>query len=138
MKLVLFAFTWLDLSACHTGLLADNRTPVGSVKFLSTSSPADLMPRSRMRPLNHLVPSDLPEPRCLQAPCVGRGFDLFGSAFFTRYFTPRTLQTSSGALSRSNTASLVQETLSSQLNIRSPFLLDQSLLKVPFLIGCTK
>src|SRR5690348_18208899 len=45
----------------------------------------------------------------------------------------RTLQTSSRALSRSNTASLVQETLSSQLDIRSPFLLDQSLLKVPFL-----
>src|SRR2546429_7265506 len=50
----------------------------------------------------------------------------------------RTLQTSLGALSRSNTASLVQETLSSQLDIRSPFLLDQSLLKVPFLIGCPK
>src|SRR5215471_10790652 len=50
----------------------------------------------------------------------------------------RTWQTSSGALSRSNTASLVQETHSSQLDIRSPFLLDKSLLKVPFLIGCTK
>jgi len=44
---------------------------------------------------------------------------------------PRTLHISSGALSRSNTASLVQETLSCQLDIRSPFLLDQSLLKVP-------
>src|SRR5436305_971984 len=43
----------------------------------------------------------------------------------------RTLQTRSGALSRSNTASLVQETLSCQLDIRSPFLLDPSLLKVP-------
>src|SRR5205823_6634437 len=43
----------------------------------------------------------------------------------------RTLQTRSGALSRSNTASLVQETLSSQFDIRSPFLLDPSLLKVP-------
>jgi hypothetical protein len=41
------------------------------------------------------------------------------------------MQTSSGALSRSNTASLFQETLSCQLDIRSPFLLDQSLLKVP-------
>jgi hypothetical protein len=50
----------------------------------------------------------------------------------------RTLQTSSGALSRSNTASLVQETLSSQLDICSPFLLDQSLLKASFLIGCSK
>ena len=50
----------------------------------------------------------------------------------------RTLQTSSGALSRSNTASLVQETVSSQLDLRSPFLLDQSLLNVPFLIACPK
>ena len=39
--------------------------------------------------------------------------------------------TRSGALSRSNTTSLVQETLSCQLDIRSPLLLDQSLLKVP-------
>lgn len=50
----------------------------------------------------------------------------------------RTLQTRSAALSRSNTASLVQETLSTRLDIRSPFLHDQSLLKVPFLIGYTK
>jgi hypothetical protein len=50
----------------------------------------------------------------------------------------KTVHTSSGALSRSNTASLVQETLSFQLDIRSPFLLNQSLLNVPFLIGCTK
>jgi hypothetical protein len=53
---------------------------------------------------------------------LDRGVDHFGSAFFTL----------------PNTASLVQETLSSQLDIRSPFLLDQSFLKVPFLIGCTK
>jgi hypothetical protein len=43
----------------------------------------------------------------------------------------RTVQTSSGARERSNTAFLVQETLSSQLDIRSLFLLDQSLLTVP-------
>jgi hypothetical protein len=53
---------------------------------------------------------------------LDRGVDHFGSAFFTL----------------PNTASLVRETLSSQLDIRSPFLLDQSLLKVPFLIGYSK
>ncbi len=47
---------------------------------------------------------------------LDRGVDHFGSAFFTL----------------PNTAFLVRETLSSQLEIRSPFLLDQSLLKVPF------
>src|SRR5205823_2143184 len=80
-----------------------------SLHFLlcaSAQMAACFTPRSRSRPLR---------------------FRLFSLALSL----PRTLHISSGALSRSNTASLVQETLSSQLDIRSPFLLDQSLLKVP-------
>jgi hypothetical protein len=41
-------------------------------------------------------------------------------------------------LLRSNTASLVQEAFSSKLDSCSPFLLDQSLLKASFFIGCPK
>ncbi len=67
---------------------------------------AGFTPRSRSRPLR---------------------FRLFSLALSL----PRTLHISSGARERSNTASLVQETLSCQLDIRSPFLLDQSLLNVP-------
>ena len=50
----------------------------------------------------------------------------------------RTLQARSRAHSRPNTASLVQEALSSQPALRSPFLIDRWLLKVPLLIVCTK
>ena len=92
----------------------------------------------RIRPLDDLIPSYVPEPGWLQVLPLDRGVDPFGSVFFTRSFKLENLADKVGALSRSNTTSLVQETLSSQLDIRSPFLLDQSLLKVPFLIGCTK
>jgi hypothetical protein len=50
----------------------------------------------------------------------------------------RTLQTRSGSHSRPNTASLVQVVLSSLPTIRSPFLIDRWLLKVPLLIGCNE
>jgi hypothetical protein len=104
------------------------------------------------------VPSDSFQPSSQQASCVDRGFDPSNASFPLLCLSPddsrlshpiaestpsvplfslsRTVQTSSGALSRSNTASLVQETLSCQLDIRSLFLLDQSLLNGSFLIGC--
>ena len=44
-------YTWPDMSACHAGLLADNRTPVGSVQLLSAQMPAGFACRLRIRPL---------------------------------------------------------------------------------------
>ena len=106
------------------------------------------------------VPPDSSQLAPQLASCVDNGFDLSITSFPLMCLSPdgsrlcpsiaestpsvppfslsRTLQTRSAALSRFNTASLVQEARSSQLDIRFPFLLDQSLLKVPFLIGCTK
>src|SRR6266700_7791936 len=107
------------------------------------------------------VPSASFQPASQQASCVDRGFD-FSIASFpllclnsdgdrlcpsiaepTRSVPPfalalslsRTLQTRSGALSRSNTASLVQEILSCQLDIRSLFSLINRFSKCLFLEG---
>jgi hypothetical protein len=61
-----------------------------------------------------------------------------GSAFFTRYFTLENLADKFGsARALQHSIPRPRDTLF-PANIRSPFLLDQSLLKVPFLIGCTK
>jgi hypothetical protein len=70
---------WPIVSACHAGRLGDHRTPVGSVKLLSAPFPAGPMRRSRMRPLDPLVSSYLPEPRCQQVLPVDSGFDPFDS-----------------------------------------------------------
>ena len=80
--------TWLLLSARHAGRLADHRTPVGSVRFLSAQMPAGPARSWRIRPLDYLVSSFLPEPRCQQALPGDRGFDHFDSA---RGPTPRVI-----------------------------------------------
>ena len=71
---------WPLVSACHAGLLADHRTPVGSVRFLSARSPTGLMCGERIRPFNHFTSSYVSEPRWQQALPLGCGFDPFGSA----------------------------------------------------------
>ena len=54
--------------------------PVGSAQLLSAQMPACFARACRMRPLDHLFSSFVPEPRCQQALPVVRGCDLFGSA----------------------------------------------------------
>jgi len=118
----------------------DGSIPVGSVRFLSARLPASLIRRSRIRPLDHLIPSYLPELRWQQAlPSIAeptRSVPPFALALSRL----RTLQVRSGAHSRPNTASasLVQVALSCQPAVRSPFPIDRWLLKVPLLIVCTK
>src|SRR5437763_12966136 len=99
----------------------------------------------RQRTRHPSVPSDSFQLAPKQVSCVDNGFDLSITSFPLMCLSPdssrlcpsiaestssvlpfalalsrsRTLQTRSGALSRSNTTSLVQETLSSQLDIRS-------------------
>ena len=55
------------MSACHAGLLGDNRTPVGSVRFLSARFPASLIRKSRIRPLGRFISTSVPEPNWQQA-----------------------------------------------------------------------
>jgi hypothetical protein len=71
---------WLSVSACHAGLLGGNRTPVGSVRWLSAQKSAGPTRLWRMRSLDHHFSSCVPEPRCQQALPGDRGVDFFGSA----------------------------------------------------------
>ena len=77
----------------------------------------------RIRLLDRFIYLYLPEPRWRQALSLVCGVDPFGSAFPTRSFTLENLAGMFGAHSRPNKASLVQEALSSQPAIRSPFLI---------------
>lgn len=67
----------------HAGLFAGNRTPVGSISFLSARPSASLIRRSRIRPLDRFISSSVPEPRWQQTLFVGHRVDPFGSSHAT-------------------------------------------------------
>ncbi len=93
------------------------------------------MRRSRIRPHDRFISSSVPELSWPQALPFDYGVDRFGSAFFTRSFTLENLADEVlSALALQHSISL-HETLSCQLDIRSPVFLDQSLLKMSFLSG---
>lgn len=120
--------------AAQEPVATDGSEPVGSVELLSARSPAGFMRLQRIRPLEHLISSSVLELRWQQALPLDRGVDHFGSAFFTLE-NPADKVGSARAIQHSIP---LRETHSCRLDICSPFLLDQSLLKMSFLIGCTK
>ena len=105
--------------------------PVGSVSFLSARFPASLIRRLRIRPLDRFISSSVPELRWQQALPLDCGADPFGSAFCARSFTLENLSDKVGsALALKHSIPRPRDPLLPARHLL-PFLLDQSLLKVP-------